>query len=120
MAKKKRVLISKYLNNVVSASSSSNTSVGPDPIPDGEEVRVTAFGGALQKTGKIEMQLRTQLSPEKWRTLRAVVGPGHAHYENFHPIEGDANGIATLRVVRTNDETNSENIYAWIEGVRLD
>lgn len=115
----KRTLISKYPGNNVNANDNATTSVGADPIPLGKTYRITCFGGALQKAGKVEIQLRTQLTPSvKWRTLRCVVGPGHGHYENFQPIEGDVDGIAALRIVRTNDEPTNEKINAWVEGIR--
>jgi hypothetical protein len=119
MANIPRPLISKYPGNQVAAGSASEDIVGPDPIPDGRTIRITCFGGALQKTGKVELQLRTQLLPTvKWRTLRCIVGPGQEHYENFQPIKGDVDGIAALRIVRTNDEPTNEKINAWVEGIR--
>jgi hypothetical protein len=113
-----RPLISKYPSNQVNASSNDITTIGADPIPDGKTLRITCFGAALQKAGKVELQLRTELGPPKWRTLRCVVGPGHGHYENFQPITGDAGGVAALRIKRTNDEPTNEKISAWVEGIR--
>jgi hypothetical protein len=118
MAKIPRPLISKYPGNQVDANDNSVTTVGADPIPDGKQLRITCFGGAMAKAGKIELQIRTQLGPDKWRTLRCIIGPGHGHYENLQPIKGDAGGVAALRIVRTNDEATNEKINAWCEGIR--
>ena len=114
----KRTTISKYPGNNVAASSTAETNVGADPIPAGKSFRITCFGGALAGAGSVELQLRTQITPSiKWRTLRCVIGPGDSHFETLAPIEGDG-VIAALRIVRTNDETSSQKIKAWIEGYR--
>jgi hypothetical protein len=124
MAKNPRPLISKYPGNAVDANDNDVTSIAADPIPDGKSIRITCFGGAMGKSGKIELQLRTRKAStnptvtEKWRTLRCLIGPGHEHYENFQPIKGDDEGVAALRIVRTNDENTNEKINAWIEGIR--
>jgi hypothetical protein len=119
MAKIPRPLISKYPGGNVGANDEAITLVGGPAIADGKSIRITCFGGALQKAGKVELQLRTQLLPsEKWRTLRCVIGPGDGHYENFQPIKGDVDQIAALRIVRTNDEVTNEKINAWVEGIR--
>jgi hypothetical protein len=120
----KRPLISKYPSNNVGASSFDADIIGADPIPEGKQFRITCFGGAMPGAGRIELQLRTRKAStnptvtEKWRTVRGIIGPGHAHYENLQPIEGDSDGIAALRIVRTNDETTAQKINAWVEGIR--
>lgn len=117
MPPNKRPLISKYPGNNVAASSSSTTTVGADPIPAGKQIKISCFGAALQGAGMVELQIRTEINPDKWRTVRCVVGPGHGHFEHIQPLEGDG-AIAALRVVRTNDETSPQKIKAWIEGYR--
>jgi hypothetical protein len=114
----KRTIISKYPNSSVAAGTSSTTPIGAAPLPDGRTIRISCFGGALQFAGKVELQLRTQVTPsEKWRTVRCVVGPGQDHFENFQPIVGDGT-IAALRIRRTNDDASDHKISAWVEGFR--
>ncbi len=113
-----RIIISKYPGNVVTAGASDETAIGAATIPDGRTFKITNFGGALQYAGKVELQLRTQVGPEKWRTLRCVVGPGHGNFDSFQPIVGDGT-IAALRVVRTNDDASDRKISAWVEGFRI-
>jgi hypothetical protein len=117
MPPNKRTLISKYPGNIVTAGGSDTTDVGQVPIPAGKSIRITCFGGALTHAGTVELQLRTDVGPPKWRTLRCVVGPGDGHFENFQPIEGDG-VIAALRIVRTNEDASNRKIKAWCEGFR--
>lgn len=117
MPPNKRTLISKYPGGNVDAGSDDTTAVGATPIPAAKSIRISCFGAALQFAGKAELQLRTAVGPDKWRTLRCVIGPGHGHYENFQPIEGDG-VIAALRIVRTNDDAANQKIRAWCEGFK--
>jgi len=118
MAKNERAKISKYPGNSVAAGGEDATAIGGTPMGNGQIVRITCFGGALQFAGKVELQLRTQVTPsEKWRTLRCIVGPGQEHFENFQPIMGDGT-IAALRILRTNDDASDQKISAWVEGFR--
>jgi len=117
MPPNKRPLISKYPGGNVAAGTSATNPVGADPLGANRSFRITCFGAALTHVGTAELQIRTQLTPtEKWRTLRMVVGPGSAHFENFQPIEGD--GVVALRIVRTNDDATDRKIKVWCEGFR--
>jgi len=116
MPPNKRTLISKYPGNNVAASSTNETAIGAAPLPAGRTIKITCFGGALAGAGKVELQLRTEVGPDKWRTLRCIVA-GQEHFENFQPIVGDG-VIAALRIRRTNDETSPQKINAWVEGFR--
>jgi hypothetical protein len=116
MPPSKRPLISKYPGGNVPANDSEITAVGAQPIATGKSIRLTCFGAALVGAGTASLEVRTAVGPDKWRTLRCVIGKGEAHFENFQPIEGD--GIAALRIVRTNDEGAPQKIKVWCEGFR--
>jgi hypothetical protein len=114
----KRNLINKYVSSAVPATNSDSIVIGEDPIPANRIFRVTCFGAALPAAGIVELQFRTRITPsERWRTLRAVIGPGHMHYHNFVPIDGDGE-ITALRIRRTNDDSNPQRIVIWIEGYK--
>ena len=117
MPPNKRPLISKYPGQNVAANDSDVTPIGATPIGNGHTIRITCFGGACPGAGSVELQLRTEVGPDKWRTLRCVIGPGDGHFENFQPIEGDG-VIAALRIMRTNDEGSPQKVKAWVEGFR--
>jgi hypothetical protein len=117
MPPNKRPLISKYPGNNVAAASSDLTTVGATVIPVGKTIRLTCFGAAIPAGGTVALELRTEVGPDKWRTLRCVIGPGSGHFESFQPIEGDG-VIAALRIKRTNDEASPQKIKAWVEGYR--
>ena len=115
----KRNTINKYVSTSVAASSNDDTEIGNTPIEDGRTFRITCFGAALPAAGQVELQLRTRVTPTpRWRTLRAIIGPGHMHYHDLVPVAGDAEGIAALRIRRANDDTNPQRITTWIEGFR--
>ena len=113
-----RTTINNYPGTNVTSGNSVVTAVGQAPLPAGRTIRITCFGGALTHEGRVELQIRTQVTPtERWRTLRCVIGPGHGHYENFSPIVGDGT-IAALRIERFNDDAATQKPKAWIEGFR--
>ena len=114
----KRPVISKYPGNNVAAGGEDITDVGGTPIQAGATIRLTCFGAAITHVGRVELQIRTQVTPtEKWRTVRCIIGPGDGHYENLPPFEGDGT-IFAMRVVRTNDDASDRKIKAWVEGFR--
>ena len=116
MPPNKRPLISKYPGGNVAAGGEDITDVGGTPIQTGTSIRITCFGAALPEKGRASLEIRTEVGPDKWRTLRSVIGPGATHFENFQPIEGD--GIAALRIVRANDHVDPQQIKVWVEGYR--
>jgi hypothetical protein len=117
MPPNKRPIISKYPGDSVAANDSDNTLIGQNPIQGGKQLRITCFGASLAGAGRVELQKRVSLGPPVWDVIRAVHGPGHGHYENLQPIEGDGT-ISALRIVRFNDEGTAQVINAWVEGIR--
>ncbi|MEE9358888.1 MAG: hypothetical protein V3U85_00240 [Hyphomicrobium sp.] len=117
MAKTPRNKISKYADDTVGASSSSNTPLGANPLPAERIIRLTCFGASLPGKGRVELQLRTAVGPPVWTVIRCVAGPDTMHFENIPVFVGDGT-IATLRIRRINDETTDQEIRAWAEGFR--
>jgi hypothetical protein len=111
----KRTTIHRYLSDPVSTA--ENTAVGQDPIPANRSFRITCFGAALPGNGRVELQKRVSAGPVVWKTIRAVVGPGTAHFENIAAIEGDGVDVA-LRIRRVNDDVGDQRIMSWIEGYK--
>jgi len=112
----RRDTINRYLADNVAASSGVNETIGQDPIPPNRIFRITRFGAALPGNGRAELQKKLGPGPSGWKTIAAVIGPGHAQYENIFNIEGGPD--SALRIRRVNDDGSPQRIMAWIEGYK--
>ena len=109
-----RALLDDYRDDTVAASG-QDVQLYPE-IPAGETWVLRRFGGALREKGVVALQLRTEVGPEVWVTLRAVIGPGHAEFTIDRGYAG--NGVNQFRVARLEESGSAQDIVSWIEGFK--
>ena len=110
-----RVLLDKYEDGTVGAGA-TDLWTSPD-VPDGQIWHVSKFGGGAIRAALVALQVRTGVSPDVWKTIRAVAAPGSNEYEVNRDFVGD--DVIKFRVVRRERSGEDQPIIFWLEGYKV-